>query len=99
MTYEKRVHLVYSSNLTGDLIFMEIEAAEKFPQINDAINNSIDTGISWSKFKDKYAVPVYLRTTSDRFETKVEIHCLKCRDYGHKDGTFIKELKGGFING
>ena len=45
------------------------------------------------------AVPVYLRTISDRFETNVEIHCLKCKYYGHKDGTFIKELKGGLING
>ena len=41
------------------------------------------------------AVPVYLRTISDRFENNVEIHCLKCRYYGHKDGTYISELKKG----
>ena len=41
------------------------------------------------------AVPVFLRTISDRFETNVEVHCLKCRYYGHKDGTFIKNLKAG----
>jgi hypothetical protein len=46
------------------------------------------------------AVPVFLRTISDRFETKVEVHCLKCRYYGHKDGTFINELNNrGKING
>ncbi len=66
MTYEKRVHLVYGSNLTGDLIFMEIEEAEKFAQINDAINNSIDTGISWSKFKDKY--PIVFKAFKDQFD-------------------------------
>jgi hypothetical protein len=41
------------------------------------------------------AVPVYLRTISDRFETTVEIHCLKCKYYGHKYGTFIKIQKEG----
>ena len=41
------------------------------------------------------AVPVYLRTISDRFETKVEIRCLKCRYYGNVEGTFIKVLQEG----
>lgn len=38
------------------------------------------------------AVPVFIRTISDRFETRKEIHCLKCKHYGHKDGTYIKDL-------
>ena len=45
------------------------------------------------------AVPVFLRSISDRFESKLEAHRLKCHCYGNKDGTFIKNLKaGGRIN-
>lgn len=39
--------------------------------------------------------PVYIRRILDRSETKIEIHCLKCRDIGHKGGTYIGELKKG----
>ena len=39
------------------------------------------------------AVPVFFRTISDRFYKKVEVHCLKCKFYGHKDGTYIKNLR------
>jgi len=38
------------------------------------------------------AVPVFIRKTTDRFGSSSEIHCLKCRHHGHKDGTIIKEL-------
>lgn len=42
------------------------------------------------------AVPVFIRTVTrvDRFgeSTTKEIHCLKCHHFGHKDGTFIKEI-------
>lgn len=41
------------------------------------------------------AVPVYLRRILDRSETRVEIHCLKCKYHGHKGGTYIGELKRG----
>jgi hypothetical protein len=41
------------------------------------------------------AVPVFLRTISDRFSETREAHCLKCRYYGHKDGTFINKLEEG----
>jgi hypothetical protein len=37
--------------------------------------------------------PVYIRRILDRSETKIEIHCLKCRDIGHKGGTYISELQ------
>jgi hypothetical protein len=40
-------------------------------------------------------VPVYLIKIFDRFKTKVEIHCLKCRHHGHKNGTYIDELQKG----
>ena len=41
------------------------------------------------------AVPVYLRRILDRFETRVEIHCLKCKYHGHRAGTYIGELQKG----
>ena len=41
------------------------------------------------------AVPVYLRRILDRLETRVEIHCLKCKCHGHKGGTYIGELQKG----
>jgi hypothetical protein len=37
-------------------------------------------------------VPVFLRSISDRYHSKLEAHCLRCHYYGHKDGTFIKDL-------
>jgi hypothetical protein len=39
--------------------------------------------------------PVYLMKIFNRFKTKVEIHCLKCRYSGHKNGTYIDELQKG----
>jgi hypothetical protein len=36
------------------------------------------------------AVPVFYKFDDDR--TEIEIHCQKCRHYGHKDGTYIKTV-------
>ena len=40
-------------------------------------------------------VPVYLMKIFDRFETRVEIHCLKCKCHGNEAGTYIGELQKG----
>jgi len=40
-------------------------------------------------------VPVYLRKILDRFETRVEIHCLKCKCHRNEAGTYIGELQKG----
>ena len=38
------------------------------------------------------AVPVFIRSTRDRFSETRSAHCLKAHHYKHIDGTFIKEL-------
>jgi hypothetical protein len=56
--------------------------------------NDLDSLIICPRCAD--AVPAFVRVTTitDRFDTirKREVHCLKCKHYGHKDGTYIKEL-------
>lgn len=56
--------------------------------------NELDRLIMCPRCAD--AIPVFIRTVTsqDRFgtHTKKEIHCLKCQAYGHKDGTFIRQL-------
>jgi hypothetical protein len=56
--------------------------------------NDLDSLIICPRFAD--AVVAFVRTTviSDRFGTirKREVHRLKCKFYGHKDGTFIMDL-------
>jgi len=41
------------------------------------------------------AVPVYLKRILDRSKMRVEIHFLKCKDQGHKGGTYTGELQRG----